>query len=335
VRARQLAAAVITASVLLSGCSGPDGDANPNPAPTSAPKNPLLDDQGIRPVRMTTGRALSLVPPETASQILCQILSKATWENLLGGNVGRMPSDSPSAGCVVSSEGTSVNVELTKSREVFRADGGSVGGRPSSHDPLYGKRIAVALTDDALTLHGYRDARDLLTMEVNYPKDLDEDGKRDLETRVLSELVPPLAKAGEPVPDVDVYGNLRYVSTPLAPNAEIVDLPTPLQALQLCTVLREGLDIKQKPPVSDEITNSGCMIRQEDDSEVVAWMTHTVATDKFPDRIAGRPARRFKDEISKDDRVYVLLRDGVDVALMVNAPDPDSIVARLVPILLA
>lgn len=330
-KARRVWIAMIAVSVVLAGgCAS--GDMDPpasNPTETSPGKNPLLDDHGIRPVRMATGRALSWLPPEAASQVVCQVLSKDQWERLLGGEVGRRPTGAPSAGCVVSSGATGVSLELTKSDEAFQPDG-TVGGRPSAGDD---RVTRVALTDDALAaaVTKPRDSRNVLALTVIVPSNLDAATKRDLQIRVLSELVPPLAKEGEPVPVLDDRGTVRYVSTPLTQH--FVDLPTPIQLLQLCTILREKLDIRQKPPESDNLTRQECRIRPESGGQVIARLGYSARIGDYSDRIAGRPAHSSKSDASGDTIVSVLLRDDAQVDLTVSGPDAVGIVERLVPLL--
>lgn len=93
--------ALMTAAVLigLSGCS----DASPQPTvpTTTTARKPITEDGGLRDVRMTSGRALGFVQPETASQILCHSLDKDEWKALLGGSVGRRPFVGADGGCTV------------------------------------------------------------------------------------------------------------------------------------------------------------------------------------------------------------------------------------------
>lgn len=140
---RVLISILACAAVVLGGCSEPGDESSPTTPATTQPKNPLLEDRGIRPVRMATGQALTWVAPETASQILCQTLDKEQWKDLLGGEVGRLAGGAPAAGCVITSATSSVTVELFQAHEVL-TPAFTVGGRPAADD---NKQIRVALTD--------------------------------------------------------------------------------------------------------------------------------------------------------------------------------------------
>jgi len=325
---RALTSVLACVAILLGGCSEPGDETPQTTAETARPKNPLLEDRGIRPVRMATGQALTWVAPETASQILCQTLDKEQWKDLLGGEVGRLAGGAPSAGCVITSAASSVTVELFQAHEALDPEF-TVGGRPAANDRA---QIRVALTDDALAPTLNKGARSVLTITVNQPPDLDTAATRELQTRVLTELVPPLAERSEAVPVLDDLGTVAYVSTPLAPGGEIVDLPTPIQALQLCTVLRERLGLTRRSPEADKIT-SDCEVSLPDGDNVTAYLRHTNHRDEYPEHIASRPARRLKLE-SGTESITVLLRDGAEVGLTVTAPDAASIAEQLVPILL-
>lgn len=49
-----------------------------------------------------------------------------------------------------------------------------------------------------------------------------------------------LTKDTEPLPAIDDNGGIAYVMTPLTGGDQFIDLPRPVQALQLCTVLLAG-----------------------------------------------------------------------------------------------
>ena len=65
--------------------------------------------------------------------------------------------------------------------------------------------------------------------------------ERDLEVKVLEEIVPLVLADGEPVPDVDDRGQVRDEKTPV--DGPFIDQPMPVQALRLCTLVRDELDL--------------------------------------------------------------------------------------------
>jgi hypothetical protein len=273
---------------------------------------------------MTSGRALGYVLPETASQILCRLLDKDEWERLLGGPVGRRPLVGANGGCqVVTAEG-GVIIELRGSDDALEPDT-TIAGRPARADVSRASDgITVALTDDALrpAPRQYYPERRLLSATgiTNDP-----DKELDLAERVLEELVPLVIDEGEELPDIDDQGHVRYVDTP--PTADFVDLPTPVQALQLCTIMRA------EPGVRDvEVFAIGdCRVRAADDSFTVA-ARHHAAGDEYTERIAGRPALTSDED---NQWVEVKLRDDAATTLWVSGDNAVDLTEKLVPLLTA
>jgi hypothetical protein len=186
----------------------------------------MFEDGGLRDVRMTSGRALGYVQPETASQILCQLLDKDEWERLLDGPVGRRPITGPNGGCHVATAEGGVIVELRGSDDALEPDT-TIAGRPARQDVSRASDgITVALTDDALrpAPRQYYPERRLLSATSIVD---DPETELELAERVLEEIVPLVLEDGEELPDVDDGGYVRYVDTPL--TGHFVDLPTPVQ----------------------------------------------------------------------------------------------------------
>lgn len=317
-RATGLAIALLT--LVLTACGSPDDDTPRDTAPTVA--RPMFQDQHLRSVRMTGGRALGYVQPETASQILCQLLDKAGWERLLGGRVGRKPLNAPYAGCMIATGKGAVSLRLLDRDAAFEADT-TVAGHPSTVDDSEpgSPVVTVALSDDALqpAPRQYYPVRRLLEMKLI---------EHDVEfgTRILGEIVPMLTAEVESLPEIDGQGHVRYVSTPLAGADEFVDLPRPVQALQLCTALLENLEIAATR--IDARDTGECELGTAAGPIGVAAQHKNYPAD-YPTKIAGRPAWTPADP----PVVRVLLRDDADVDLFVSAPDSLALAEKVVPLL--
>jgi hypothetical protein len=278
---------------------------------------------------MTSGRALGYVQPETASQILCQLLDKEHWERLLDGKIGRKPLNAPEAGCQIATTQGMVSMQLLERDAAFEANT-TIAGRPSTseHRDSGTSVITVALTDDALqpAPRQYYPVRRLLELEV-----IGGDPKAQLAigSRVLDVIVPLLVKEGEPLPDIDGKGHVRYVSTPLTPD-EFVDLPQPMQALQLCTVLQEEPSVRVTVKEVQVFDAGRCVIStgQEPVSVVAQDLSYPL---NYPNKIAGRPAWTPSDP----PIAAVRLRDDADVELWVSAQDSVVLAEKLVPLLVS
>ena len=316
--------ATVIAVVTLAGCDSPD-DRAPGPPTVSDPiLEELLHDKGLRQVRMASGHALTYVLPETGMQILCQSLVKDRWEQLLGGRAGRRPS----GGCLLKDEHGMMLLELRSSDDAFTGTT-TVAGRPMTVDQndSDGTEVTVALTDDALqpATHQYRAASSLLGVKSSGHGD--PETELSIVRRVLEELVPVLAKETEPLPAIDEQGHLAYVSTPLTSSAEFIDLPTPVQAMQLCTVLIEDLQVV---PTEVMVSAGGaCRIDIAGGTVTVRMDAASAEPATYQDRVAGRPAM-IGDRAAF---VTVRLRDDVYVDLELSAPDSVGLAERLVQLL--
>jgi hypothetical protein len=278
---------------------------------------------------MTSGLALGYVQPETASQILCQLLDKEHWERLLDGKIGRKPLSAPDAGCQIATEQGMISMQLLQRDAAFEAKT-TIAGRPSTMVQKDNSVITVALTDDALqpAPRQYYPVRRLLELEVIGG---DHEEQRDVGTRVLTEIVPLLIKDGEPLPDIiDGQGHVRYVSTPLAKADQFVDLPQPVQALQLCTALQENPSVHVVATQVQVFDTGRCAISTGQEP-VTVEAQHLTYPVNYPDRIAGRPAWAPSDP----PVVTVRLRDDADVQLYVSASDSVALAEKLVPLLVS
>lgn len=311
--------ALMTAAVVLglSGC----GDESPQPTEPTATtaSKPILEDGGLRDVRMTSGRALGYVQPETASQILCQLLDKDEWEDLLGDPVGRRPFVGADGGCTVTTAEGGVMLVLRSSDDALEPDT-TIADRPAKKDDSRGSDgITVALTDEVLepAPRQYFPERRLLTA-TSIGSDTDD--ALEVVTSVLEKVVPLIVEEGEELPDIDDDGKVRFVETPL--TGDFVDLPIPVQALQLCTIMREEPGVREV-----ETRDTGdCRVTAGEETFTVA--TRHLATDEnLPNRVAGRPA------FVSDGWLKVKLVDDAATALWMGNDDAEELAEKLVPLL--
>lgn len=317
----------VSSLVLVAGCAPAvrllPGSASAAPGGSGAPGEP---DSGVRTVRMNSGPALTYLLPETAAQILCQILEKDRWEQVLEDRVGRRLSG---AECQVAGERIGLSLRLSGGDEAFTART-VIGGRPAlalRGDDEVGYR--VALTDEALHPGRGRISLPLLDFTVTYGTGLDPPARRELAVRVLAEIVPRLAQVGDQLPGLDEQGRMGYVSTGLTRGGQIIDLPRPVQALQLCT-----LALAQPGVAATQVDVAGtgrCEFGTGDGPVVLALQPAGAATTTTSvDRIAGRPARWA----TGSGAILVRLRDDAPVELSVSARESTRLAEQLVPVLL-
>jgi hypothetical protein len=108
-------------------------------------------------------------------------------------------------------------------------------------------------------------------------------------------------------------------------DGQFIDLPLPVQALQLCTALIEG---GSSQVAAEEITvgdNGTC--RLSTDQGMVTAETVHLSIEHYSDKIAGRPAQVSSTVVS------VRLRDDAPIGLNVSAPDSVALAEVLVPLL--
>jgi hypothetical protein len=323
-------AALLVLAIVTAACTSPDDDARPT-STVVTPTKPVFQDQRLRPVRMTSGRALTYVQPETASQILCQLLDKEDWGRLLGGRIGREPLGDPYAGCQIATEQGMLRMQMRESADAFEAET-TIAGRPAIVYERLGEDAVVfivALTDDALHAAPAGQHLTLRTLEVEMVGD-DPEAERDVATRVLTEVVPLLVKEAEPLPAVDDQGHIPYAPTPLTGGDQFVDLPLPVQALQLCTVLLEGEGFRTAAKEVDVLDSGRCGLSTEQGTVAVEAKHSSLPIASYPDTVAGRPAREMADLPGVDVR----LRDDAEIALSVSAPDSVALAEKLVPLLI-
>jgi len=135
-------------------------------------------------------------------------------------------------------------------------------------------------------------------------------------------------KEAEPLPDIDDQGNVSYVATLLTGRGQFVDLPLPVQALQLCTFLLDDAGFRAAARTVEVSDTGTCRVVTEQGTVVAEAKHATRSPDGYSDTIAGRPAS------IEAPAVGVRLRDDAAVDLYVSAPDAVAIVEKLVPLLL-
>ncbi|TCO62802.1 hypothetical protein [Actinocrispum wychmicini] len=268
---------------------------------------------GLRKVPMASGFGLSFVQPETGSQILCQALSTDQWQRLLGADARRVPNvEGTDSRCKITAGQLSIELSLYPSPDVFRGVE-TIAGRPAAVREDSGVAMDVAIADRvALTLGSVQ--WPVLTLRTT--------GDLALARKVLADLVPVLAKPGGPAVKADTAGLFPFVATPFS-HDEFLDLPKPVQALQLCTLVQEKFGAQV---VSTSVFGN-CDFRLPDGrSQSIGMMSGMPIAAAYNSRIAGRPAA----ELGEPD--LIRLRDGVPVDLAVGGGNRDF-AEKLVPLL--
>jgi hypothetical protein len=308
---------VIGLAVGLAACDSTAASPQETVPATTTTRKPQFEDTGLRDVRMTAGRSLGYVQPETGSQILCQVLEKDAWEELLGGEIGRMPAPGPHPLCQIAFGRGLVQVQMFNYDDGLEDDT-TIAGRPASAgDDGY----TVALIDEALepAPRNYHPEWGLLEVSVTTHQEGIEPG---IAEKLLEEIVPLLTGAGDELPDIDDTGHVRYEKTPLV--GHFVDQPMPVQALQLCTLVREELDVRVRGVEARDLGECGVDADGADDFTLLARHTYG---DTFPDEVAGLPAHRTSGSIK------VLLQEDAGTALWVTGDDAVEIAEQLIPLL--
>lgn len=318
-------AALLCLALLVTGCSSRN-ERDPRLVP---PPNPFTQDKDIRPVRMATSRAFTYVMRGTAAQILCQALAKDRWAQLLGGPVGRQPQ--LAGGCTISSDRASVSL-WTNGSQNFLQPNTTVGGRPAHSLPAPAAGFSVALTDEAVRSPKHLAAMPILNITVN-SGDREPAALHELAEQVANELVPALAKAGDPLPDIDDHEQVRYASTPVSARGEIIDIPRPVQALQLCTLIQETPGLRVDGAQVELNAFGDCRVRTPDGGLIELGMESGGADlTAYVDSVGGRPARTVTEP---KPVLRVRLRSDAEVDLTVKAADSVALAEQLVPLLLS
>ncbi|SMD08848.1 hypothetical protein [Kibdelosporangium aridum] len=257
---------------------------------------------------MSSGEALSYVHSDTASQVLCNALPDERLRDVLNSNM--VFRERVKGTCRISDERkTTIDLTLQAVWDKF-APAQQVGGRPAQVNVNNKVVIDVSIAET----DGYRSASKRTPI-------LRAQAAANLESTVrglLEELVPVLARQTDDLPDVDDDGTIAFASTPL--NAgQFIDLPRPVQVLQLCTVAENTLGFD----VVKAIENGTCTLRKPDGTTLALVVVDSVGSSAFTDRVARRPAK------ITDSSVTVRLRDDAMLDLMIGDTDP-AIAEKLV-----
>ncbi|MCE7001448.1 hypothetical protein LWC34_01125 [Kibdelosporangium philippinense] len=273
------------------------GQAPPSPAPDLA-----------RAVPMSSGEALSYVHSDTASQVLCNALPETRLRTLLNSNM--VVRERLKGTCRISDERkTTIDLTLQAVWEKF-APNQQVGGRPAQVNVSNKVVIDVSIAET----DGYRSS----SKRTPILRALASANVESTVRGLLDELVPVLARQSTILPEVDDDGTVAFASTPLTAG-EFIDLPRPVQVLQLCTVAEQTLNFE----VIKTIENGTCTLRKPDDTTLALVVVDSVGSAGLTDRIAGRPAK------ISESSVTVRLRDDALLDLMIGDTDP-AIAEKLV-----
>jgi hypothetical protein len=247
-------------------------------------------------------------------------VDKDRWERILDDRVSRHPSGAPDPTCMIAGEHVGLTLRLSRPATPFRP-ATTIGGRPAAAIPDSPDDVAfrVALTDTDPP----PPAVPMLDLSVPYATGLDPPAERELAVRVLTEIVPLLTREGDRLPPIDANGTIVYAPTPLTRGGQIVDLPQPIQALQLCTAAETLL---HQPPT--RVTATAQCELSTADGPVSLALRPTTSAPSYPDKLAGRPAHTAPATL-------IRLRDDAQVDLAITARNPNPLAEQLVPLLLS
>lgn len=266
---------LLSAVAVLAGCA-----MDPAPsAPTTSRQVPK--DVNLRKVTMTYKDGLAYTFGETSAQALCHALSPQEWRSLLGTEVGRSIEDYDD--CVVAGGSLTITMSM-ESTEVSDPP----YNRATEHIAGYSvwterDRAVVDLADGPQPVF----ARPYLYVRVGTePGDEDQ---RDLLRRLVTTLLSRLAHDGPATPVENADGRLAFTPTQSVPGVRLSDLPRPVLALVLCTVMtRTGA-----PKVTD-VTTAGQCAAEGDSGRRASVTVENEAAGPARFMTGGRPAR-FND----------------------------------------
>lgn len=320
---KRLLVAITWVVLLVTACSSPSGSTRTT-IPKTAP-NPLVGkDERIRPVPTLSGEALTYVRPDTASQVICQALSFDQWQQVTGGPVGRYPASAgPHQPCLIA---TTVNLRFfLADRTPGWQSNTTFGGRPARTDAAKNGALTatVTLVDDA--------SRPVLQVEPLLINRLSTADQQRLLTTVLNRLVPVLARPSKPMPKADGTGELQFVKARPPAHGGIVDEPSPLQALELCTTLVDhaGYTPAQVTPL---VTGS-CQGRKPGKEPLTLAITDQQRpTDSYNLNVADRPASEVVDD---SQATNIRLVDGAFIDFTADLPYEDPLLTTIVRALMS
>ncbi|TNC28164.1 hypothetical protein [Amycolatopsis alkalitolerans] len=265
-------------------------DSDHPPAARALPAQwPSNGGTALRPVPMPTGEMVTALPPDTAGQVLCQSLSLARWEALLGGKALR---EVRGADCHIVTTTTDITLALDSGPANLQEPRETeVAGHTAQLEylpPKVSSRLDVRLADAP----GSSQIKPYLRVELRG----DAPALDTLAESIASEVVAATTKPGPALPPVRENGSIPLERP--APTA-IADLPLPMISWQLCAALTRELGGTARPYIDGR-----CMVRG-----VQAAYTDTVSPRAFPLSLAGRPA------LITDNLVAVRLTDGTSQEL--------------------
>lgn len=291
---------VLVVLLALAAC-GKQADETPPPEP------PFTD--GLRKVAMSSGFRLSFVPAETGSQVLCQALPYARWQQLLGAPVRRVPEDKGGRRCAITAGDVRVDLSLF---ELLDPPTDTIAGRPAAVRTDDGTQVEVGIADQV---------NDEISVLQHHVLILRTSGDVAFARKVLADLVPVLAKG--PGPDVDLLDGGPYFTFTPTPftHDEFVDQPTYAQAAQICTLLQDRFAYRA---THLDITGSCEANSPTGTSMIVGTNFLAPPPESYPSRIAGRPAT------TTSGLTFVRLRDGIALDLSTTSDTDPGVFEKLV-----
>ncbi|CAM3834001.1 hypothetical protein KIPE111705_27290 [Kibdelosporangium persicum] len=286
---------LIVCALVLAGCG------------TAASEQPRPEKRNHdRVVRMSGGEALSYVHSDTASQVLCSALPDEKLRRVLAATavVRERHPDGAKGTCRIRDDRGSKAIDLSLHGVWDRfAPSARIAGRPAQINVNTKVVIDVAIAET----DGYRTAsKRTPILRAQGPVSIDM-----MVRGLLDELVPVLAEQTDELPQVDEDGTVAFSSTPLTAD-EFVDLPRPMQVLQLCTVAEQVLHLE----VVRAIDTGTCTLRRPDGRTLALVVVDSVGSEQLTEKVAGRPARFGESTIT------VRLRDDALLDLMIGDTDP-------------
>ncbi|ALG12600.1 hypothetical protein [Kibdelosporangium phytohabitans] len=295
--------------LLLTGCTAQQD----KPAPATTTTTTTTDSAEPRPkrreARVAGGLALSYVQAETAAQMLCRPIMPDYQLNEAFG-VKRL-SYHPVAKLTIIPHCEVVDYDYGKTFEMtLEFPDPKLAARTET---VKGDRVVVTTPIAQFLPTSARVQRPVLSATAR-------PGQKEFMLRYLEHLVVQLSKQTDELPPIGPDGSFPFTETPLTPET-IIDLPKPVQALQLCTLVRKEFGFE---PVK-VLDRAACTVREPDGGSLtITLQTHTIDMRPYTSRVGGRPAM-----VDPGGMWHVRLRDDVPLDL-VMPPGHVNVMERLV-----
>ncbi|MBP2329294.1 hypothetical protein JOF56_009679 [Kibdelosporangium banguiense] len=297
--------------VVLAGCSSPVPQPPPPAPPPSAPSAP----NGA-----VGSQALSYMLAPVASRALCGALPPERLQQALGASTIKVTPDPTGlvASCALSASELYVDIRLELDQGFEPTE--TIAGKPVQALPSSGRITAFDVAIAESVGPAWPDSTQTPILRVG---GTGEKVAAPAIRRLIEELVPALAKPADSLPAISPDGTVAFTPVPFT-AAGLFDLPTPVQGLRLCSLMKEkfGHEVIGVKAAGD------CTVRLPNGTSMdVALAAFTLGVEYDGPKVAGRPAS------SDEDMFRVRLSDVVQVDLKV-APGNRDVAERLVPLLL-